>query len=29
MQVNYDLWQTKKRLRGKVSPIVNREKEAA
>jgi addiction module HigA family antidote len=29
MQVNYDLWQAKKRFRGKVRPIVIREDEAA
>jgi len=29
MQVNYDLWQTKKRFRGKVRRIVHHENEAA
>ena len=26
MQVNYDLWQAKKKFRGKVKPIVHRER---
>jgi antitoxin HigA-1 len=29
MQVNYDLWQAKKKFRGKVRPIVQREDAAA
>ena len=29
MQANYDLWQAKKKFRGKVRPIVRRENEAA
>ena len=28
IQVHYDLWQTKNKFRGKVSPIVNREKKS-
>ncbi len=29
MQVNYDLWQAKKKFRGKVQPIVQRVNAAA
>ena len=29
MQVNYDLWQAKKKFRGKVRPIIQRESAAA
>ena len=29
MQVNYDLWQAKKKFRGKVRPIVQRDSAAA
>jgi addiction module HigA family antidote len=29
MQVNYDLWQARKKFRGKVRPIIQRERAAA
>ncbi|MFM7432379.1 MAG: hypothetical protein ACKO3O_02650 [Gammaproteobacteria bacterium] len=29
MQINYDLWQAEKKFRGKVKPIIQRERTAA